>query len=186
LLATRSLDHLLTSSLARRGRPATEVAGQCRGETGPLPATLRPFEEFPPPAAVRCHHRLFCLLAVEPRRVVDAPRSPLLVGGSGVCPAEPSASRRCSANGSVASDTLSGAGSLVPSMGLCPLRGPTSSAASESFSRATRRHPKAPPSGRPWRRGESLRSSRGHPSHAVGRGRRGSLSGGVVRLRLAA
>jgi hypothetical protein len=31
----------------------------CGGEAGQLPATLRPFEEFPPLPAVRCHHRLF-------------------------------------------------------------------------------------------------------------------------------
>jgi len=37
------------------------------------------------------------------------------------------------------------------------------------------------PSGRPWRRGESLRSSRGHPSRARGpKATVGSLSGGVV------
>ena len=40
----------------------------CRGETGSFPATLRPFEEFPPFPAVRCHHRLSCPLAVRPHR----------------------------------------------------------------------------------------------------------------------
>jgi len=41
--------------------------------------------------------------------------------------------------------------------------------------------PEGEPSGRPWRRGESLRSSRGHPSRAFGpKAAVGSLSGGVV------
>lgn len=40
-----------------------------------------------------------------------------------------------------------------------------------------------PPSGRPSHGGDTPRWSRGHPSHAVGRSRRGSLSGGVVRSR---
>jgi hypothetical protein len=110
-----------------------------------------------------------------------APCSPLPVGGSSAVRERPSTSRSCSANESVASDTLAGTGSLVPSMGLFPLRGPTSPAASLDFPGATRDPPKGEPSDRPSHGGDTPGWSRGHPSHAVGRSRRGSLSGGVVR-----
>jgi hypothetical protein len=56
---------------ARSLRPDIDTARAptgCGGEAGQLPATLRPFEEFPPFPAVRCHHRLFGLPAVGPHR----------------------------------------------------------------------------------------------------------------------
>jgi hypothetical protein len=78
------------------------------------------------------------LRAVRPQSGGRPPRFPLPVGGSSAARMRPSTSRCCSANESVASDTLAGTGSLVPSMGLFPLRGPTSPAASLDFPGATR------------------------------------------------
>jgi hypothetical protein len=97
---------------ARRPRPNGPKAARPAPEArpGPVPRdAIHPSKSSPRPqpygVTTACYLR-----AVGPRRVVDAPRSPLPVGGSGVCPTGPSTSRRCSANGSVASDTLSGAG----------------------------------------------------------------------------
>jgi hypothetical protein len=91
--------------------PTTEVAASEAGvRQASLPAARSlPLEEFSPPTAVPCHHGL-CPLAVVAPPGGSAPRSPLPVGGSGAVRRNPSTSRRCSANGSVASDTLSGAG----------------------------------------------------------------------------
>jgi hypothetical protein len=73
-----------------------------------LLATPRPFEEFP--RSQPCCVTTACsLLAVSAPSGGRAPRSPLPVGGSGAVRQSPSTSRSCSANGSVASDTLSDA-----------------------------------------------------------------------------
>jgi hypothetical protein len=129
---TRSLGPDISTARALTG---------CRGETGSFPATLRPFEEFPPFPAVRCHHRLIGLLAVEAPPGGHAPRSPLPVGGSGAVRRSPSTSRRCSENGSVALDTLAGAESLVPSMGLMSPSWPDFLRASRDSPWATRPRP---------------------------------------------
>jgi hypothetical protein len=145
----------------------TRALTRCRGETGSFPATLRPFEEFPPPAAVRCHHRLSAPLPSAPPRVV-APPAPRCRS------AEVVRSERAPRLRGVAPRT----GPLRPT----PLRAPVrsflpwacvpfvvrrSSAASRDSPWATRPAPKDRSSGRPWRGGESPRSSRGHPSHAA-------------------
>jgi hypothetical protein len=49
---------------ARVGGPP-EAARRTGARQASFPATLRPFEEFPSFAAVRCHHRLLCLRAVR-------------------------------------------------------------------------------------------------------------------------
>jgi hypothetical protein len=112
-------------------------------------------------------------------------RTPLPGGGGDVVPVKPSTSRRCSENGSVALDTLAGGESLVPSMGLMSPSWPDFL---RSLPELLRGDPTASrrtlPSGRPWRRGESLRSSRGHPPQGSARRRpRGSVRRGRCTVR---
>jgi len=153
-----------TACAARR--PARRPIWSSRGEEGLVPATRSlPFEEFPPPTAVPCHHGLF-LRAVGPHPTLTllAPHCWSAKGTSARW--NPRLRGVALRTGPLRPAPFRAPGTLVPSMGLCPLRGSTSSAAS----RASRGDPTRPtlrrsgPSGRPWRRGESLRSSRGHPS----------------------
>jgi hypothetical protein len=130
-------------------RQRHEGADRVPGETGSFPATLRPFEEFPPPAAVRCHHRLSASVPLKRLRVVTPPaprcRSAEVARSEGAARLRGVAPR----TGPLRPTPFRAPESLVPSMGLCPLRGPDSSAASWDLPRATRPAPKDRPSGRP-------------------------------------
>lgn len=144
-----------------------------------LPATPRPFEEFPPQSAVPCHHGL-SPLAVGAPSGGRPPRSPLPVGGSSAVRQNPSTSRSCSACGSVASDTLSGARIARSFHGLAP---PPRS----DFLRFRPGFPGRPGDPKASER-PALATVANHRAGAVdippkrfGRSRRGSLSGGVVR-----
>jgi hypothetical protein len=160
--------------------PPRWFAVRGRGETGLAPRdAIDPPKSSPRSQPYRVTTAC-SLRAVRPPSGGRPPRSPLPVGGSSAVRKRPSTSRCCSANESVASDTLAGTGSLVPSMGLFPLRGPTSSAASLGFPGATRR-PEGHRAAGPLDGGDTPRWGRGHPSQAVDRSRRGSMSGGVVR-----
>jgi hypothetical protein len=96
----------LPRSRARATR-ARSGAGVKSGRVSRDASTLR---RVPPARSRTVSPPPVCLRAVEAPPGGHAPRSPLPVGGSGAVRRSSSTSRRCSANGSVASDTLSGTG----------------------------------------------------------------------------
>jgi hypothetical protein len=120
---------------------------------GLAPRDASTLRRVPP---VRSQYRVTAAL-LPPCRWVSpgtfAPCSPLLVGKVAACQARSSTSRRFSANGSVALDTLASGKSLVPSMGLCPLRGPIPIRGFLGLSQGDPEQPRGEvPSGRPSRR----------------------------------
>jgi hypothetical protein len=155
---TRS--HRLERRVAR-GRSASKSVGI----RASLLATLLPFEEFPPfPAAPRHRGPIPPCRWIRPGE--DAPFA-FRCRSAGVTSAKVDTRLRGVApkTGPLRPMPLQAPGSLVPSMGFCPLRGSTSPDSSWTY-----QGDPSPPRGLwaagPWRSGESPRSSRGHPSRA--------------------
>jgi len=129
------------------------VGASCRGECGPRSSRRHDPSKSSPRSQPYRVTAACCPLAVGSLPGRSPPALHCWSAEVAACQARSSTSRRFSANGSVALDTLASGKSLVPSMGLCPLRGPIPIRGFLGLSQGDPEHPRGEvPSGRPSRR----------------------------------